>query len=105
MCCCGSATNYQVVAFTLTVWFICLMIRKTYYAPKWRSPRLGIPRDGMQKFRLKLDGEDDNICTLGCLVDEIHDSGIGLNSTAIEATLDVRAEIIPTYMAQTVRAR
>ena len=68
------------------------------------SPVLCWEKDGRQKFRLKLDGEGDNIRDLSSLAEDLRNSGLNLSMNVVNSVIDALLEVIPKYMAKTGRA-
>ena len=56
------------------------------------------------KYRLRLEGENDNITDIDGLTQLIRDTGVILDMGVIKSIIDILGKVIPKYMAQTGRA-
>ena len=56
------------------------------------------------KYRLRLEGENDNITDIDGLAQLIRDTGMILDMGVIKSIIDILGKVIPKYMAQTGRA-
>ena len=59
---------------------------------------------GETRFRLELEGANDNTCNLSSLSDELHSAGLTIPVSTLEGYLDTLLEVVPKYILQTGRA-
>ena len=59
---------------------------------------------GVQRFRLQLAGDNDQIVGLGALDDELRTAGLNLHADAVEGMINTLCNILPRYMARTGRS-
>ena len=63
-----------------------------------------VPYSGMDKvrrYRLKLEGDNDNIDEIGVLEERLRTAGLTVRMNVIENIIDLLSDIIPEYIAQT----
>ncbi len=59
---------------------------------------------GEWKYRLELEGSNDNICELDSLAEELRLAGLNLPVATVKSILDTLTDVIPQYIARTGRS-